>query len=133
VLYNLILRAVRRSRQLNFVGAPPMPFFAVCLFCGNFRFSITKNGYQKILRIERNFFGNLWKKHFWPPTPRRGRFFGTGGSPPPPTKIDRRAAADTMTPAHGSNYTTGLKRRVCVFVQTLFVVCLSSDLLTNRL
>jgi len=31
------------------------------------------------------------------------RFFGTG-SAPQPTKIDRRAAVDTMTSAHGSTY-----------------------------
>src|SRR6218665_664792 len=56
---------------------------------------------KKILRIERNFFVNLRKKCFWPPTPRRRRqFFWTG---PPPTEIDRRAAADTMTSAHSSN------------------------------
>src|SRR6218665_1577989 len=36
------------------------------------------------------------------PTPRRCRFFETG-APPPPTKIDRRPAADTMTPAQGSS------------------------------
>src|SRR6218665_3514071 len=35
------------------------------------------------------------------PTPRRCRFFETGA--PPPTKIDRRAAAHTMTPAPGSS------------------------------
>src|SRR6218665_2098587 len=59
---------------------------------------------KKSLRIERNFFLNLRKNCFWPPTPRRRRrrFFWTGGAPPPPTEIDRRAAADTMTSAHSS-------------------------------
>src|SRR6218665_1802620 len=68
---------------------------------------MTKKVPKKILRIERNFFVNLRKKCFWPPTPRRAaprrrrRFFCTGGAPPP-TEIDRRAAADTMTSAHSS-------------------------------
>src|SRR6218665_729519 len=58
-----------------------------------------------VLRIERNFFENLWKKilfaaHAAPG--RRRRFIWTGGASPPPTKMDRRAAADTMTSAHGS-------------------------------
>jgi len=35
------------------------------------------------------------------PRCRGRRCFWTGGAPPP-TKIDRRAAADTMTSAHGS-------------------------------
>jgi len=39
---------------------------------------MTKKVPKKILRIERNFFVNLRKKCFWPPTPRRRRrrFFG---------------------------------------------------------
>jgi len=44
------------------------------------------------LRIERNFFRNLWKQFFWSPTPRRCRqFFGTGGAPPS-TQLRRRKA-----------------------------------------
>jgi len=39
--------------------------------------------------LEKNVFG------------RRRQFFWTGGSPPQ-TEIDRRAAADTVTSAHGS-------------------------------
>src|SRR6218665_520704 len=67
----------------------------------NLKASMTKKVPKKILRIERNFFVNLRKNCFSPPTPRRRRrFFGTGGAPP--TEIDRRAAADTMTSAHSS-------------------------------
>src|SRR6218665_3647383 len=49
---------------------------------------MTKKVPKQILRIERNFFVNLRKTFFWPPTPRcrRRRFFGTGGAPPPPHK-----------------------------------------------
>ena len=35
---------------------------------------MTKKSHHKMLRIERSFFGNLFKK-FWPPTPRRCQFF----------------------------------------------------------
>src|SRR6218665_3843253 len=66
---------------------------------------MTKNVPKKILRIERNFFVNLIKKMYLAThaAPRRARlFFGPGGAPPPPTEIDRRAAADTMTSAHSS-------------------------------
>ena len=52
-------------------------------------FSITKKSHKNILRIE-IFFGNLIKT-----------FFRIDGAPPP-TKIDRRAAADTMELAHDS-------------------------------
>src|SRR6218665_2571398 len=40
--------------------------------------------------------GRVMKKCFGPPTPRRA------ATAPPPTEIDRRAAADTMTSAHSS-------------------------------
>src|SRR6218665_1990089 len=46
-------------------------------------------------------FSGTFKKRLGPPAPRRCRFFWTDGAPP--TKIDRRAAADTMTSAHGSS------------------------------
>ena len=57
-----------------------------------------KKGHQKIVRIEWNFFGNLWEKCLATnAASRRRRFFGTCGAPSPLTKIDRRAAAaDTM-------------------------------------
>jgi len=62
---------------------------------------MTKKDHQNILKIKRNFLGNLWKNIFGPSMPRRRGYFGTGGAPSP-TKIDRRAA-DTMASAHGSN------------------------------
>src|SRR6218665_487281 len=62
---------------------------------------MTKKVPKKILRIERNFFVNLIKNVFGRPR-RRRQFFWTGGAPLPPTEIDRRAAADTMTSAHSS-------------------------------
>src|SRR6218665_1907739 len=37
-----------------------------------------------------------------PPAPRAALFLAAGRAPPPPTEIDRRAAADTMTSAHSS-------------------------------
>src|SRR6218665_3154757 len=74
---------------------------------------MTKKVPKKILRIERNFFVNLRKSCFWPPTPRRAAAaaappppptFLDRRAPPPPTEIDRRAAADTMTSAHSSSW-----------------------------
>src|SRR6218665_2595145 len=62
---------------------------------------MTKKVPKKILRIERHFFVNLRKKCFWPPAPPP--IFCTGGAPLPPTEIDRRAAADTMTSEHSSS------------------------------
>src|SRR6218665_3052739 len=65
---------------------------------------MTKKVPKKILRIERNFFVNLRNKCFWPPTPRRAAAAADFLRPAarPPTEIDRRAAADTMTSAHSS-------------------------------
>ena len=57
-----------------------------------------------MLRIERNFFGNLWEKFFWPPTPppiffgpatRRRRPKLTGARPPTPWR--RRTALLVFT------------------------------------
>src|SRR6218665_1097408 len=77
-------------------------------------------GYKKILRIERNkFFRKFFGAAAAPPSeaaaadecynyaaataapPRRAAFFGTRGAPPP-NKIDRCAAADTVMSAHDS-------------------------------
>src|SRR6218665_1156200 len=63
----------------------------------NLKALMTKKVPKKILRIERNFFVNLRKKCFWPPTPP---IFLTGGVPP---QIDRRATAEKITSAHSSS------------------------------
>ena len=62
-----------------------------------------KKGHHEILRIERNFFGESLKNIFGPPTPSRAAAANFLGPAIPPTKIDRSAAADTMTLAHGSS------------------------------
>src|SRR6218665_330610 len=67
---------------------------------------------KKILRIERNFFVNLRKKCFWPPTPCRRRFFGTGGAPPPPGRLEPRAARPRgRTAAAARNWPARRRRR----------------------
>ena len=65
------------------------------------QFSMIKKGHQNIFRIERNFFGNIWKQ-FWPPTPRRAaaNFLGPTGR----RRRPKLTAADTMTLTHDSNW-----------------------------
>src|SRR6218665_1429190 len=76
--------------------------------------------------MERGSTAQLDCSNFLPTTPRRRRFFGTGDAPPP-TKIYRRAAADTMTSAQGDLYMLNMiKRRKYAVSQ--FQVRVASDL-----
>src|SRR6218665_2009818 len=113
------IREVRRPRRATAdnLWAPPIfvdgrafeaadPIVALYLFCCNFKFSPTKKGHQNSLRIELYFSGIFEKNIFFAaadflgPAARwsRHRPKLTGE----PTKIDRRAPADTMTSAHVS-------------------------------
>ena len=88
-----------RRRRLLLIGAPPPPIIcwraadAVVAVYFLLQFSMTIKGHKKILRIERIFREYLKKKFL--ATNAAADFLG-------PTKIDRCAAADTMTSVHGS-------------------------------
>jgi len=88
-------RPAAADQNWPFVGASRCHCCCVGLLILLQQFSMTKKGHQKDFEDRTKFFRESLKD-----------FFGTGVLPPT-TKIDQRAAADTMTLAHDSRSGSG--------------------------